>query len=255
MRFAFTGIKGQYDSLLQGLIALAEEEPWTCETENDILKAYINKTFEKCFQQKDILVSQDENYACFDSGLLSRKLEKIYGLFVKNDRDTPYWKLKRFCPESETEILKNFPTKPKKTDYFSNPEDYYFNPKAEITPNLIHFFDEEENVFDRLPEDIKKLPPEDIIALIKGKIGILKDRIERNPRIVIPLYYKDKITFACPISIMNHDLALIIGKYEGDAYRVNTIFPLSITYKKARMLMRPEANWLALFKEKDATEL
>ena len=89
-------------------------------------------------------------------------------LHEKNDRNTPYWKLLKFCAESDVDIVK-FPEKPKKADYFSTPNDYYFNPKANITVNSSHIYDD-EHVKDRFPEDIKRLPNEDLVALIRGKI-------------------------------------------------------------------------------------
>lgn len=251
MRFAFTGVKERFDRLINDLATLAEEEPWTQFEDYDILKTYINKTFEKCFHQGDISVKEDEESCCFDTGLLSRQLEKIYGYFEKNDRGNPYWKLIGFYTESNMKII-DFPVKPKKADYFSNPNEYYFNTELDITMNSIHIL-EEDHVTERFPEDIKNLPLEDLIAMIRGKIGILKDRIERNPRIVIPLYYKEKITFACPINILSHTLALIIEKSDSNNYRINTIFTLDIAYKKARILMKPESNWLLINKKKEST--
>jgi len=248
-RFAFTGVTDVFNQHISNLASMAEEEPWSIEYENDILKAYINKTFEKCYQQNDVAISDDEQFSYFDTGLLSLNFEKIFCLFIKNNQENPFWKLKGFYVESDHLIMANFPNKPNKADYFSNPQDYFFNPKVKIIPNTIHFFDEEENVYDRFPDKIKELPKEDFVALIKGKIDILISRIERNPRIAIPLYYKDEFSFACPIKILDFELALIIGKYDANNYRVNTIFPLDITYKKARMLMRPEANWLKYSKK------
>ena len=40
-------------------------------------------------------------------------------------------------------------------------------------------------------------------------------------------------------------MALAVG-YVNNRYRVNTIFTLSMAYKNARLLMKPEADWLAL---------
>ena len=78
MRFAFTGINERFNRLMSDLSNLAEEEPWTQEEELDILKTYINKTFEKCFQQGDIMINNDESECFFDTGLLTKNLEKIY---------------------------------------------------------------------------------------------------------------------------------------------------------------------------------
>ena len=39
-------------------------------------------------------------------------------------------------------------------------------------------------------------------------------------------------------------LALAIEKTEVGTYRANTIFTLDMAYPKARLIMKPESNWL-----------
>ncbi len=55
--------------------------------------------------------------------------------------------------------------------------------------------------------------------------------------------------FLLPVYIHINDeetitLAIAIEKNENGTYRANTIFDLDTAYKKARLVTKPESNWL-----------
>lgn len=81
---------------------------------------------------------------------------------------------------------------------------------------------------------------------MKGSLDITKKRIKRNHRIVIPLYYKGKITYLLPININGVKFALVVEKVRDKMYRANTIFTIEMAYASARLLMKPETDWLVL---------
>ena len=61
--------------------------------------------------------------------------------------------------------------------------------------------------------------------------------------------YLGKIMFLLPVYIHINDektitLAIAIEKNENGTYRANTIFDLDTAYKKARLVTKPESNWL-----------
>ena len=55
--------------------------------------------------------------------------------------------------------------------------------------------------------------------------------------------------YLVPIKIPKNDgtyeiMALAVEKTDTEQYRANTIFTKEIAYEKARLLMKPESNWL-----------
>ena len=56
--------------------------------------------------------------------------------------------------------------------------------------------------------------------------------------------------YLVPIKISNADgnfetMALAVEKTATNQYRANTIFTKEMAYEKARLVMKPESNWLA----------
>lgn len=86
-------------------------------------------------------------------------------------------------------------------------------------------------------------------TLLVGVIEEAKMRIKRNLRLVVPQFYKDEIMYLVPIRIPtlegNYEtMALAVEKTSTNQYRANTIFTKEMAYEKARLLMKPESNWL-----------
>ena len=84
--------------------------------------------------------------------------------------------------------------------------------------------------------------------LISGALEETKKRIKRNMRLVVPQFYNGSIMYLLPLSIPFEDdkvvtFALAVERFK-NKYRANTIFTLDMAYGKARLLMRPESNWL-----------
>ena len=72
--YAFCGGEIGFNRMIQYLSENAEEEKWTFDDTkpNSILKKYIIGTFSQCFKQNKILVSEDGNFSCFNTGLLTQ---------------------------------------------------------------------------------------------------------------------------------------------------------------------------------------
>lgn len=84
--------------------------------------------------------------------------------------------------------------------------------------------------------------------MLSGTLKETQQRIKRNMRLAIPQFYKNKIMFLVPLNIpvgenTYETMALAVEKINNQ-YRANTIFTKEIAYEKARLLMKPESNWL-----------
>lgn len=82
-----------------------------------------------------------------------------------------------------------------------------------------------------------------------GVIEETKIKIKRNIRLVVPQFYRNEIMYLLPIRIPINDdtfvtMALAVELTQSKQYRANTIFTKEMAYEKARLLMRPESNWL-----------
>ena len=245
LRFCVKGKAESYKAKLKSLSELAEEEKWSNngETDYSILNNYISKTFEKVAEEDKIDITDDEEYACFNTGLLTPYGEDIFCLFTKSKTaGTLHWYLDGFYPESDWKIVDNFCTLPQVASYFNSDKDLLFNSNATIIINSTHILD--DHFEERFPEEIKQLGKTNIINAIKGSLEITKKRIQRNHRIAIPLYYKGKITYLIPVNINDYRIALVVEKIDETRYRANTIFTLEMAYSSARLLMKPEVDWL-----------
>ena len=245
-RFAFLGKTDSLNSKLQELADLAESENWTSTNsnrENDILYSYLTHTFNRSFELGDeyVLVNDDESYAVFNTGLLTENGEDILGLFNTFDSSEKYtWHLYGFRKVSDWDFLNQFERTPKVPTYFSNPADIYFDPTKEMIKNLDHILDDN---FDRFDQELQDKGKPYINALLNTALDLTITKCKRNYRIAVPQYYKGKITYLLPVTIDNQLMSLAVESING-RYRVNTIFTLEMAYKNARLLMKPEVDWI-----------
>lgn len=82
----------------------------------------------------------------------------------------------------------------------------------------------------------------------RSAIDVTRNRILWNYKTAIPTYYpkSDKISLLLPLCLVNEDrvdLALVVSKGDG-GYLAETIYPLDWAYKYARLICRPDSDWL-----------
>lgn len=242
-RFALLGKSEVKDAFFNDLIQLAEPEIWVTPESGysyDILFSYFHNTFEKAAKDGLILFSQNEDFACFNTGLLTTNGEDVIALFNKFANKYCSYHLFGFRKESDRQIMENFCETPKVVQYFENPEKIYFNPNFEVIKNLDHILDDN---FDRFPEVLRDKGKVHIKSLLIHALDLTIKRCQRNYRIAVPQYYLEKITYLLPVDLDGHKMALAVEEIN-KRYRANTIFTLDMAYKNARLLMKPEADWL-----------
>lgn len=67
-----------------------------------------------------------------------------------------------------------------------------------------------------------------------------------NYKIAVPQYYHETIQLLLPLCLAdsnNPDLALVVTKM-GSYYQGHTCLTLQMAYNNARILAKPESNWL-----------
>lgn len=259
--FAFCGNRDFFYSKLEQLAQLAEPENWHSKNSliPDRLYNYIIKTFEFCHDNDLLLFNEDRNKVLFNTGLMTPLGEDIYGYFEKYENppahipDPNEYKFKTFLRASDRSVTNNFTEKPCLAKYTDNPLDYIFDVDKDMDFNATHIFqdhwDIEEGQYDRFTPELRILGRDVAKALINDAAQTAIRRIKRNHRLVVPQYYNNQIMYLIPLIVnLPNDkitvLALAVEKTHTETYRVNTIFDLDMAYKKARLVMKPESNWL-----------
>ena len=80
-------------------------------------------------------------------------------------------------------------------------------------------------------------------------IGVAKKRARWNYRTAIPHYFPSfkRLEFLLPLCLLRDsqvDVALSVQKTD-TGYLGNTVLPLDWAYKSARLVCRPDSDWLA----------
>lgn len=233
---------------------LADKEEWdfsdVTEKKYTILKNYLEHTFRKLQQEKKVVFTQDNKYACFNTGLVTDNWEEIFAFFEKYNNvhgnfTTPYC-FKAFIKKSDNQFLVNFSRNlPEQADYFDTPELLIFNPKCDLIPDIDHIISDNN---DRFPSHLRGADEAELRRQLMGAIDDVKKKVKTNYKIAIPQYYDGKIQLLLPLCLTagspNADLALVIHKVNEITYSARTCLTLKMAYNNARLIVKPQSNWL-----------
>lgn len=198
--------------------------------------------------------------SCFNTGLATEYQEEIYAYFVKNGKKRtkvdPDWVLKKFCKSSDSE-MNAFIEKPEWANYFKELED-----RSEILyDTTLHHELKYDHILrdkrERFPENLKSLPDSVLQDLLDKGLDKARKRVRRNYKAAIPHYYNGKIQLLLPLCLLSQDkadLALAVEK-DGRRYISRTVLKLEWAYSNARLLAKPDREWLNPVKEADTSIL
>ena len=252
-RFSTLGSKDAFDKKLNYLTNIADNEKWYYEREDDetfsVIFYYIIHTFDRVFKQNKLVINDDENVCIFNTGLLSNQGDEILGIFEKsfnynsNNPSSNYWHFSTFLLENDRKFLNYSLNKPEIATYFDNFNELYFDPNTEISLNFDHFYDDN---YDRLPTELKTLEKSTARIVFNGFLEHTVKKIKRNNRIPVPQFYREKIMFLIPVRILGTRTVVIAVEKLGDRYVANTVLTMDMAYNCARLLNKPESNWLLI---------
>lgn len=224
-----------------------------------VLESYITYTFLRLHKEGKIKYAtknesgKELKYACFNTGLATIKQEDIFAYFEhKNNTNSfrvnegylkqPIWVFKSFDRESNR-IMNNFAEKPELANYFQNARELIYESGKRLIPDYEHILDDREG---RFPESFTNLSKPQQVERIKSSIESALTRVRRNYKTAIPQFYRDSIQLLLPLCITTAetaDVALVVAS-EGEVYRANTVLPLDWAYNNARLLAKPDREWL-----------
>jgi hypothetical protein len=242
-----TGDADCFDELAE----IAEPERWDGPESrgrpgNRILRNYIRYTFERLHQQNMVAVNSAETYSAFNTGLATPNQQTIYGLFVPHHRQEGKWYFRGWRVHSDREFMQNFDVLPEFATYTDNPADYIYDWHRELVVNVDHIIDDLGNL-ERFPAQIRSNPHLARMALTGAKDGA-EARVRRNYKAAVPSWYptRDEVQLLLPLSLTaleRVDLALVVSR-EGEFYRGHTVLTMEMAYSNARLLARPDSDWL-----------
>nr|WP_245674619.1 DUF3825 domain-containing protein [Herbidospora cretacea] len=254
-RFADMGAE---DEWLPQLAAKAEKESWQhsvradTHTDYPILRSYLLYTFARLEKEdrespgRKIAIGRDGNrpVACFNTGLVTPNQEEIFALFGSkpSGNDGRNWKLAGFHAASDHRMLGKFEVFPELVDYFDDPGVLLYDRRRELYIDVDHVLDDNISRFPKELQDQKFLARQSLVAA-KAQT---QQRVYRNYKTAVPQFYQGEIQLLLPLCLLRPgvaDLALVVSSKEGQ-YRGDTILTLDMAYSNARLLCRPDSDWL-----------
>ena len=232
---------------------LCDSEQWDFSSSQNktysILKNYIFHTYNRVVAEGKLVFTSDNKYSAFNTGLVTRNYEDIIALFeqYKNPKSgkSPYY-FKAFVKRSESRVITHFSDNlPVTANYFEKPEDLIFNPKCELIADIDHIIEDNLN---RFPTHLQSATADELQRALFGSIDEVKKKVKTNYKIAIPQFYKNKIQLLLPLCLTpgspNPDLALVTHKVNNTAYTARTCLTLNMAYNNARLIVKPQSNWL-----------
>lgn len=213
-----------------------------------ILRSYIRHTFRRLEETGAVAVSPNGKFASFNTGLVTPNQEEIYAMFSENARaNRQPWVLLGFRKESDRDFVEHFGASPPPlASYFDDPTVLLYDRRCKLYINVDHVL---QNI-DRFPSHLRSNPYA-ARQLLQAAQGMTTKRVYRNYKAAIPQFFRDKggdgaVQLLLPICLddpKKADLALVIAK-QGTEYRGSTVLTLDMAYNNARLLTRPDTEWL-----------
>jgi hypothetical protein len=238
---------GDYNAQIQALAEKALPEKWSFEDkeDNSILKNYLKYTFNEL--QDEGKVIETDTYCVFNTGLFSHYYVPIYvyGELNKNTAENAArWYFKGFKDEYELGSMDIESDFPERADYFSNPDRLVFNWHYKINVNYKHILDD-LNTSQRLPDSIKN--SDTPLETLSGVITKAIQKVTANYKLAVPHYYQNKIQLLIPLYFgknKNPSIALVLNLMKNGYYQATTCLSMEMAYMDARLIAKPESNWL-----------
>ena len=235
---------------LQELADTAEPENWgynyTPTTyKHPVLYDYLRYTYLRLVEQDRIQLSPNGQFSCFNTGLVTPNQEPIYANFEVNraaDTSIP-WYFKGWERQS-SRFLSAYAVLPSMATYFDDASHLVFDTKIGLDPQIDHMLDDEHR--NRFPEPFKTMPDYGLQTCIRGAIENAKVRVARNYKTAIPQFYQSRIQLLLPLCLSDPqkaDVALVLDR-QPNRYRASTCLTLDMAYSNARLLAKPDRDWL-----------
>jgi hypothetical protein len=239
------------DSQFKELAQLSEDEDWEYHNsenpggyEAPILFNYIRYTYRRIANERKIGLSDNGDFACFNTGLVTPNQEPFFASFEVNHRQDAQqqWYFKGWFRRGQWE-LNAFPELPELARYFDDPAVLVFDARKDFRVNVEHIIEDSR---ERFPPPYDGMASFALRNSFNGAIESAKERVRRNYKAAIPQFYNEQVQLLLPICLTDPqraDLALALEIHR-DFYRATTCLTLDMAYNNARQLAKPDRDWL-----------
>ena len=136
---------------------------------------------------------------------------------------------------------------PEPADYFrfSKADDFIFDHKIPMDEDIKHIVDQARSrIIDK--EKYIGMSDYELRIRIKGAIGEAISKIRRNYKVAVPNCFHGDIQLLIPLCLVNPDKPdfAITVKKTGNKYIAKTSLSLEMAYSNARLITKPENNWI-----------
>ena len=237
-----------FNNRLAELADAAEDEDWAYHNTQSnyptpILYNYIRYTYRRLAEEHKIALSEEGQFCCFNTGLVTESQEPIYASFeVNRVQNAQPWFFKGWFRRGQWELT-GFPELPDLAHYFDDPSCLVLDTRKDLRVNVEHILEQNN---ERFPEPYRSMDSYQLQTLLKGAIDNAKERVRRSYKTAIPQYYRGQVQLLLPLCLSNPrraDLALVVERHQ-TFYRVATCLTLDMAYNNARQLTRPDRDWL-----------
>ena len=260
----FLGTREMQNKKFELLANMAQPEIWTYKKirETDpyrILRNYFFFTYNRLSEENKIITSEDKEYRCMNTGLLTIYDQEIIALFKKSSKkDGLPWYLVGFFKETDKQFTMHFSQIPQLASYFDNVKDLIYDSSLELTLKKEHIIDDNIERFIEAGYTDKRL----INVLLDAAKGTLEKKLKRNFKLALPFYYhntdtgENKIQLLAPLYFPGAPvkLALVMNKIKSDAneyYEGVTVLPVEWAYMNSRLIVKPDEEWARIMDEVD----
>jgi cold shock CspA family protein len=245
------------DDAYEALAALAEPEDWSLSHEDAggvlrrdglrLLRNYVKYTFLRLVEEDKIAAgtnSDGDPVASFNTGLVTPRQQEIYALF-RGQRPGALtdWQFTDWVRDSDTRVSGGvFEKRPRLATYWTDPSDLFFDPSLPVVLDTEHFVDDN---LERYPDMFRANPMFAVAATTAAKDQAVA-RARRNYKTAVPMYHKGEVQLLLPLSLDGSgtaQLALLVRRV-GNEYLGETVLTLSQALNNARLLSRPDRDWL-----------
>jgi hypothetical protein len=245
--FSFAYLR-DWNNELKTLADDAEPEDWryqntTATHPYPILANYLRYTYKRVTEENKIAVTEDEQFACFNTGLVTPGQEPLFASFKRNRNvGQQPWVLGGWFRKGRSE-LNIFPELPDIAHYFDDPSCLVLDTRKEFRVNIEHIIEDNK---ERFAEPYRSMSNFQLQNFLNGAVSAAREKVRRNYKSAIPQYYNGKVQLLLPLCLSDPrqaDLALVVERHE-HFYRASTCLPLDWAYNNARQLARPDRDWL-----------
>ncbi|HEV7679313.1 MAG TPA: DUF3825 domain-containing protein [Candidatus Dormibacteraeota bacterium] len=250
--FAYLG--ENYDASLMRLADMAQRanEHWDYYDQQTggvpILDEYIRHTFAKVYSEGEVRLH--EHWAAFNTGLMTDSYYEIFGLFSRTPRKRPEWHFQGFYPRPSREMMAFRDDLPRPANYVgTNHAHMMYDLGLQLEPLSHHILVERGW---RLPPELEHADLGYKGQVLEAAITQALHRVRLNFKTAIPQWYLGRLGLLLPLRLTpdqrKTDVALPVMRERTPAgqefYRGSTVLPLAWAYRYARLIARPDPEWL-----------